>query len=88
MSGAGIPPLPTECLDVLKQVWDYLDEQLTDESTERLREHLSHCHQCFEYKTFQENFVAALAMLRDRPGASPELRARVMELLRQEGFAR
>ncbi|HEY5219938.1 MAG TPA: zf-HC2 domain-containing protein, partial [Gemmatimonadaceae bacterium] len=63
MSGAQIPPLPPECLEVLKHVWDYLDEQLTDETTERLRAHLADCHGCFQYKTFSENFLGAVAAL-------------------------
>jgi mycothiol system anti-sigma-R factor len=88
MSGAQIPPLPPECLEVLKHVWDYLDDQLTEETTERLRAHLAECHQCFEYKTFQENFLGAVAALHNRPGASPALREKVLATLRQEGFAR
>lgn len=88
MSGAQIPPLPPECLEVLKHVWDYLDEQLTDETTERLREHLAECRQCFEYKTFHENFFDAVKTIGCRSGATPELRAKVIENLRQEGFAR
>lgn len=88
MSGAQIPPLPPECLEVLKHVWDYLDGQLTDETTDRLRAHIAECHQCFEYKTFQENFLDAVHALNERPTASPELRTRVVETLRQEGFAR
>ncbi len=88
MSGSKIPPLPPECLEVLKHVWDYLDEQLTDETTERLRAHLDQCQQCFQYKSFQENFLEAVGTLRLRASASPELRDKVLGSLRQEGFAR
>jgi anti-sigma factor (TIGR02949 family) len=88
MSGGKIPALPPECVDVLQHVWDYLDHQLTPEATERLSTHLASCPQCFEYKTFQENFLDALRAIRDRPGASPELRDKVIESLRAEGFAR
>ncbi len=88
MSGAEIPPLPPECLDVLRHVWDYLDEQMSEETTERLRAHLAECRGCFEYKTFHENFFAAVHTLGRRGGASRQLRARVLEGLRLEGFAR
>lgn len=88
MSLAQIPPLPPECLEVLNHVWDYLDGQLNDETTERLRAHIAECRQCFEYKTFQENFCDAVHTLAERPGASPELRSRVLDSLRHEGFAR
>ncbi len=88
MSGGQIPPLPPECLEVLKHVWDYLDERLTEQTTERLRAHIADCHQCFQYKTFQENFLEAVGTLQRRPGASPDLRQKVLQSLRQEGFAR
>jgi len=88
MTGSRIPPLPPECLEVLQHVWDYLDDQLTDETTERLRAHIVECRQCFEYKTFQENFLDAVGTLRLRPGASPALREKVLGTLRHEGFAR
>jgi anti-sigma factor (TIGR02949 family) len=88
VSGGAIPPLPPECLEVLHHIWDYLDGQLTDEATERLSDHLAACQQCFEFKTFQENFLAALAALRDRSDASPALRERVIESLRAERLGR
>ena len=88
MSLAQIPPLPPECLEVLHHVWDYLDGQLNEETTERLRAHMAECRQCFEYKSFQENFLDAVHTLQDRPGAPSELRSRVLEGLRHEGFAR
>jgi mycothiol system anti-sigma-R factor len=88
MSAAQIPPLPPECLEVLKHVWDYLDDQLTDETTERLRAHIAECQGCFQYKTFQENFLDAVNTLHLRHGASPELRDKVLATLREEGFAR
>ena len=87
MSLAQIPPLPPECLEVLNHVWDFLDGQLNEERTERLRAHIAECHQCFEYKTFQENFRDAVHTLAHRPGAPAELRERVLDGLRQEGFA-
>ena len=88
MSGGKVPALPPECMDVLKHMWDYLDDQLTSEATERISAHLAECSQCFEYKTFQENFLDALGALRARPGAPPELRERILDSLRVEGFAK
>jgi mycothiol system anti-sigma-R factor len=88
MSPAQIPPLPPECLEVLKHVWDYLDDQLTDEKTEELRSHLAECRGCFEYKTFQQNFLDAMSTIAERPGAPPGLREKVIASLRQQGFAR
>jgi mycothiol system anti-sigma-R factor len=87
MSGARIPPIPPECLEVLKHVWDYLDQQLSEDTTERLRAHLDECRGCFEYKAFHERFFEAVHALNLREGASPELRARILQGLREEGFA-
>ena len=88
MSGAKVPALPPECMEVLTHVWDYLDGQLTDETTERLSAHLASCTQCFEYKTFQENFLEALGAMRNRQGAPPALREKVIAALHAEGFAK
>lgn len=88
MSGSRLASVPPECLEVLRHVWDYLDGQLTDETTQRLRAHLDECQGCFRYKAFQESFLEAVGKRRPRAGASPELQARVLGSLRHEGFAR
>ncbi|HET7632403.1 MAG TPA: zf-HC2 domain-containing protein [Gemmatimonadaceae bacterium] len=88
MTSSRIPPLPPECMEVLTHVWDFLDEQLTPETTDRLTTHLKNCPQCFGYQSFQEQFLDALATLGDRPGAPPALRERVLSVLREQGFAR
>lgn len=83
------PPgiIPPECYEVLQHLWDYLDDQLTDENTEALRSHVANCPQCQKYQLFQENFLAALANLRARQSAPADVKSRVIRSLREAGFA-
>ncbi|HVZ78130.1 MAG TPA: zf-HC2 domain-containing protein [Gemmatimonadaceae bacterium] len=87
MSGGQIPPLPPECMEVLKHVWDFLDDQMSEDATERLRAHIAGCEGCFQYATFQQNFLDALGAMRRRWGVKPELREKVLTALRDEGYA-
>jgi anti-sigma factor (TIGR02949 family) len=79
--------IPTECMQVLLHVWDYLDDQLTPDETSALRAHIAECPQCYDYQLFQESFLEALATLRARRGAPWQLRARVLESLLDAGYA-
>ena len=80
--------IPEECLTVLHQLWDLLDDQLPAERTAALRAHIASCPQCREFEHHQERFLEALAALRARTAAPPPLRDRVLRSLRAEGFSR
>jgi anti-sigma factor (TIGR02949 family) len=80
----------TEMLDcdaVMRQLWDYLDGELTPETEDAIREHLAVCERCYPQYSFESAFLRALAAGR-RTHSRPELlKARVLGLLRAEGFA-
>jgi mycothiol system anti-sigma-R factor len=79
--------IPPECLAVLQQMWDYLDDQLAEDITDAVRAHIARCPQCLEYQAFQESFLDALGNMRAQFGAPPLLRERILESLQVEGFA-
>lgn len=77
----------TECEAAMRQLWDYLDSELTDERMDAVRAHLAVCSRCYPHYDFERIFLEAVAATK-RDHASPEqLRQRVMDALRAEGFA-
>lgn len=73
------------CADVLRHLWDYLDDQMTPAGAERLRLHIASCGQCREYEVFQECFLDAVSRIRADLGAPVSLRAKLAEKLRGQG---
>jgi anti-sigma factor (TIGR02949 family) len=81
-----MPPM-LDCDAVMRQLWDYLDEELTPARMAAIREHLALCQCCQPHADFERAFLAALARARGTPPVSGKLRIRVMSALRAEGFA-
>lgn len=77
--------LSSSCVEVLRHLWDYLDEQITPEGAERLRAHIASCAQCQGYSDYQSCFLEAVARLRAGLGAPEQLRERLAESLKTQG---
>lgn len=74
------------CETAMAQLWDYLDEELTEERYEAVKEHLRTCAHCLPHVEFAQGFLAALARCR-HAGAMPEgVRRSVMDALKREGL--
>lgn len=52
MSQHAVPPRePTDCSEVLLRIYEYLDDEMTDEDCVRVRAHLDECGDCMtEYE--------------------------------------
>ena len=78
--------LSSSCADVLRHLWDYLDDEITPAGAARLRTHIAGCAQCREYEGFQSCFLDALAKLRAEVGGAPtEFRERLAAKLKGQG---
>lgn len=77
--------LSSTCVDVLRHLWDYLDDEMTPGGAERLRAHIASCATCREYEGYQACFLDALAKLRAELGAPTELRERLATKLKGQG---
>jgi anti-sigma factor (TIGR02949 family) len=77
--------LTTACADVLRHLWDYLDDQITPEGAHRLREHIAACAKCQEYEVYQSCFLDAVKKLRAELAAPGALRERLAEGLKGQG---
>lgn len=77
--------LSADCVDVLRHLWDYLDDQMSPNGAERLRTHIASCEQCREYEVYQGCFLEAVAKIRINFGAPASLREKLAEQLKGQG---
>lgn len=77
--------LSSTCADVLRHLWDYLDDEISPTGAEKLRAHIASCPQCRGYEEFQECFLQAVARLRAGLDAPESLRERLATGLREQG---
>ena len=67
-----------ECEEVVQQLWDYLDGELTDEKMTQVRSHLKACRGCFPHFDFEQAFLDAIARSKEEHVAPDDLRRKVM----------
>ncbi|PYP77078.1 MAG: hypothetical protein DMD35_16245 [Gemmatimonadetes bacterium] len=77
--------LSASCAEVLTHLWDYLDEQITPTSAERLAAHIATCATCRQYEEYQECFLRAMAGLKQELNAPRSLRERLATRLKGQG---
>lgn len=75
-----------DCLTAVRQLWDYLDQELDDRQMAIVRQHLEQCRSCLPHHDFGRQFLQALHAARDAGLMPPETRRRVMERLTQAGL--
>ena len=81
------PDAALDCAAARRQLWEFLDEELTDDRMEAMRAHIARCAACFPHYDFERTFLGAVAAQRERQAAPPALRLRVVSALRVAGFA-
>ena len=76
-----------DCVSAVRKLWDYLDEELTEDRMEAVHQHLASCSSCLPHHDFAKAFLGALAATRDAGGGAPDqLRVRILEALRSAGY--
>jgi anti-sigma factor RsiW len=50
------------CAEIVRVLWDYLDDRLPSAQAERILAHLGACPACARYARFQEGFFAILRL--------------------------
>lgn len=76
-----------DCEAVMRQLWDYIDGELTEERMAAIRAHLALCARCQPQHDFERTFLRTLARVRSEHSNPVSVRERVMATLRKEGFA-
>jgi anti-sigma factor (TIGR02949 family) len=75
-----------DCDAVMRQLWDYLDGELSEDRMTAIREHLGMCSRCQPQFDFERSFLESLNHARrehPNPGA---LSQRVRKALQEQGF--
>lgn len=72
-----------DCESVMRQLWDYLDEQLTPETMHAVHHHLEQCQRCRPQAEFRRAFERAVAGAREEAGDTDALRERIRSALRE-----
>lgn len=75
-----------DCATVMRELWDYLDEELTPERAEAIRRHVEHCARCAPHVAFERAFLDAVARTRSSHPDVEALRSKVVSALRTHGF--
>ena len=78
------------CDEVIRSVWDYLDEEIDRDRKERIRQHLASCDHCRDHYTFESRLLHSLGRLLDHDGdeAIATLRERIERALTEHGYSR
>jgi mycothiol system anti-sigma-R factor len=71
-------PHATDCREVLRRVYEYLDGELTATDLTRIREHLDECSHCLSEYGLEEAMKALLRRSCVCEQAPQSLRARIM----------
>ena len=76
-----------DCEENIRQLWDYLDGELTELRMSEIRSHLKSCRGCFPHFDFEKVFLEAIAKSRVEHTTPEDLRRKVMAKLRTAGMA-
>jgi hypothetical protein len=79
--------VPAACVEVIRQLWDHLDNQLCSDELEPLRLHLDECAHCRGFERFQIGYREAMRSVHPGAASAPwHVRARVLDSLADAGF--
>lgn len=74
------------CVEVIHQLWDYLDGELTADRAEGIAEHLEACAGCNAVSEYEIAFRETARRLLDEAPPVPALRGRIVTALEAKGF--
>ncbi len=72
------------CEEAAARLFEYLDGELEDVSEEEVRVHLDVCKGCYPRVQFEKHFLDALRRSQNGGRVSEDLRARVLQSLRED----
>lgn len=75
-----------DCEQVMRQLWDYLDGELTPERMAAIRAHLELCKRCYPQYEFERSFLDAVAGTVREHSNIERLRVRLGERLQEKGM--
>ena len=86
-SNAAMSAPMLDCESVMRQLWDYVDAELTPQRMDEISVHVEMCQRCYPQYEFERSFLDAIAARR-RTHSDPErLRAKLIEALQAKGLS-
>lgn len=76
-----------DCDAVMRQLWAYLDGELTADRVAAIEGHLALCARCFPQYQFERTFLMQIGRVRREHSNLDGLRTRLVAALVAEGFA-
>jgi len=77
----------SECEEIVRRLWPYIDGKLPDSDRERVTRHLEKCVACLSHFDFARAFLEAVHEACPAEKEDEALRARVLAALFGEGFS-
>lgn len=76
-----------DCGAVMRQLWDYLDGELTPERSEAIRQHVEKCSRCKPQTEFERTFLEAIARSRREHSRVEEMHTNLLTALHERGYS-
>ena len=75
-----------ECAAAMRQLWDFLDGEMTPDRTAQMRQHIDECKRCFPHYDWEKAFLEAIARVKPDCCAPGRLKEKLEQRLREAGF--
>jgi anti-sigma factor (TIGR02949 family) len=75
-----------QCDEVMRQLWDYLDGELTPDREDAIRRHIEMCARCAPQTEFERAFLVAIRRSQREYTQLGRLRDSLIDSLRAQGF--
>jgi hypothetical protein len=79
---------PIECRSAMRELWEYLDDELPANRAEQIREHLATCEGCRSHVEFCRGFLMRIELAPVPTTEVAGFRNRLALALAQEGLVR
>ncbi len=80
-----LPPQELDCRTAMRQLYDFLDGELSEHVAAQIRDHLARCQPCFAHTSFERDLLTAIGKGWQNVSASADLRQRILRELRADG---
>jgi anti-sigma factor (TIGR02949 family) len=77
----------SECEAIVRRLWPYLDDMLSDSDKERVTLHLQQCTDCLSHFDYAKAFLDAVHAARPAAETDDALRDRVLQALSNHGMS-
>lgn len=77
------PPGGIDCAGVVARLYEYIDEELDEETVWKIRGHLELCKKCYPHYDFEKAFLRFLSE-HGRVEAPPELKRKIFQCILEE----